>query len=291
MSRRIPEPSRRPLLAVAVGSVAVAGIAEALLWRRWKRSAPAGAGASAARGLRAGAAILAVAVLLDSGIEHYRGSFKNPAMFVAPTLALATLGATMRGGKATPYVFAASLVAGAAGVAFHSYNIGKRAGGFDLLNLFYAAPLGAPAALSLAASFGLAADHPEMAPARLLAPVMALALLGTAAEAGLFHFRGAFHNPVMYAPVTLPPLAAVSLAATAVTPAAIPVTRAALAGTALLGIAGPIFHGYGIHRNMGGWRNWSQMILQGPPLPAPPAFLGIALAGLGLLPSLEQQQG
>ena len=290
MSRRIPEPSRRPLLAVAVGSVALAGIAEALLWRRWTRAAPDGAEASAARGLRAGAAILSVAVLLDSGIEHYRGSFKNPAMFIAPTLAMATLGVTARGGKATPYVLAASLVAGAAGVAFHSYNIGKRDGGFGMLNLFYAAPIGAPAALSLAALFGLAADHPETAKAQWVAPVVAVALLGTAAEAGLLHFRGAFQNPVMYAPVTLPPLAAVSLAAAAITPAAVPATRAALAGTALLGIAGPIFHSYGIHRNMGGWRNWSQMVLQGPPLPAPPAFLGLAVAGLGLLPSLEQRQ-
>ena len=59
----------------------------------------------------------------------------------------------------------------------------------------------------------------------------------------------------------------------------------------MLGIAGPMFHAYGIHRNMGGWRNWSQMILQGPPLPAPPAFLGIAAAGLGILPLLEEAAG
>ena len=57
----------------------------------------------------------------------------------------------------------------------------------------------------------------------------------------------------------------------------------------MLGIAGPMFHAYGIHRNMGGWRNWSQMILQGPPLPAPPAFLGIAAAGLGVLPLLKER--
>ena len=50
---------------------------------------------------------------------------------------------------------------------------------------------------------------------------------------------------------------------------------------------GTAFHAYGIHRNMGGWRNWSQMILQGPPLPAPPGFIGVALAGLGALDLLE----
>jgi hypothetical protein len=41
---------------------------------------------------------------------------------------------------------------------------------------------------------------------------------------------------------------------------------------------------------MGGWRNWTQMILQGPPLPAPPAFLGIAAAGLGILPLLRKRE-
>jgi hypothetical protein len=92
----------------------------------------------------------------------------------------------------------------------------------------------------------------------------------------------------MYAPVTIPPLAAVSIGAAALSPRATALARPLLKATAVLGIAGPIFHAYGIHRNMGGWRNWTQMILQGPPLPAPPAFLGIAAAGLGLLPSLEE---
>jgi hypothetical protein len=55
-----------------------------------------------------------------------------------------------------------------------------------------------------------------------------------------------------------------------------------------MGVAGVGFHAYGVSRNMGGWRNWSQMILQGPPLPAPPAFLGIAAAGLGILPALRE---
>jgi hypothetical protein len=31
---------------------------------------------------------------------------------------------------------------------------------------------------------------------------------------------------------------------------------------------------------MGGWRNWSQNLLNGPPLPAPPAFAALAIAGL-----------
>ena len=34
---------------------------------------------------------------------------------------------------------------------------------------------------------------------------------------------------------------------------------------------------------MGGWRNWRQNVLNGPPLPAPPSFTGLALAGLAAL--------
>jgi hypothetical protein len=102
------------------------------------------------------------------------------------------------------------------------------------------------------------------------------------------HFRGAFQDPAMYAPVTIPPLAAMAIGAAALSPRATVVAEPLLKATAVLGIAGPMFHAYGIHRNMGGWKNWSQMILQGPPLPAPPAFLGIAAAGLGILPALRE---
>ncbi|XAO72148.1 MAG: hypothetical protein AAYR33_04430 [Acetobacteraceae bacterium] len=30
-------------------------------------------------------------------------------------------------------------------------------------------------------------------------------LIGTTAEAWLLHFRGSYHNPAMYLPVTMPP--------------------------------------------------------------------------------------
>ena len=118
------------------------------------------------------------------------------------------------------------------------------------------------------------------------AALIAFSLMGTVAEAGLLHFRGAFQNPAMYAPVTIPPLAALTIGAAAFSSRATHCCRTAFESDRNPWIAGPFFHAYGVHRNMGGWRNWSQMILQGPPLPAPPAFLGIAAAGLGILPLL-----
>jgi hypothetical protein len=42
-----------------------------------------------------------------------------------------------------------------------------------------------------------------------------------------------------------------------------------------------------VSRDMGGWGNWKQNVLNGPPLPAPPSFTGLALAGLAALRLLE----
>jgi len=299
LARSQPEPSRRPLLAVGVAGVAAAATLGWLLQRAWRPSA--NRNHRAAEALGAGAAVLCLSVALDSGIEHYRGQFKDRAMFVGPTMAALGLAAATwiafrpeDSRKALPRIaFATVGVTGLIGLGFHTYNILKRPGELDALNLFYGAPLGAPAALTLVGLYGVIAgemlsgrDYVRTRLPRHTAGLIAFSLMGTIAEAGLLHFRGNFQNPVMYVPVTIPPLAALSIGAAMLTQRATIVAEPLLKATAVLGIAGPMFHAYGIHRNMGGWRNWSQMILQGPPLPAPPAFLGIAVAGLGLLPAL-----
>jgi hypothetical protein len=289
---------------MAVAALTVAGAAGIgwLLQRAWK---PKGdVDHRAAQALGAGAAILCASVALDSALEHYRGSFKNRAMFVGPTMALLGLGAAayiaLRPERANDRLPRITLLAvgaaGLIGVGFHSYNILKRPGRLDALNLFYGAPAGAPAALTLAGLYGVIAgemlsgrDYVRTHLPRHTAGLIAVSLLGTVAEVGLLHFRGSFQDPAMYAPVTIPPLAAIATGAAALSPRATAVAEPLLKVTAVLGIAGPVFHAYGIHRNMGGWGNWSQMILQGPPLPAPPAFLGIAAAGLGILPSLAER--
>ena len=104
-------------------------------------------------------------------------------------------------------------------------------------------------------------------------------------EAGLLHFRGSFQNPAMYIPVTLPPFAAalVANAALGAPGQEKPWTALMLRLVAVAGVAGVGFHARGVARMMGGWRNWMQNVTDGPPLPVPPAFVGLALAGLAAL--------
>jgi hypothetical protein len=261
--------------------------------------------------LNGSAALLATSVLADSTVEHYRGEFENPGMVTPLLTSLMTVmasvsGAASRAGRSRLMrsgIYLTSVAAGAAGSMFHVYNVRRRPGGISWLNLFYAAPLGAPAALSLAGLLGLAAEHlrdaSDEAPAllgqpagRVLAALTAVGLAGTSIEAGLLHFRGAFQNPFMWLPVTVPPVAAVLMVAAAVGPAQVKrrFTRAWLALTGILGIGGVGFHAFGVARQMGGWRNWSQNVLSGPPLSAPPAFSGLALAGIPALSLLQRSR-
>lgn len=260
----------------------------------------------AARRLNRAAGLLATSTLLDSAVEHYRGSFENKAMYTplvvsAMVLAVSAHGTTDKRAdahRARGITYLAAVLTGLAGTGFHIYNITKRPGGFSWQNLFYGSPLGAPAAVALSGLLGYYSERlrhnksertPEVfgLPAgRTLAALTAISLLGTTSEAGLLHFRGAYHDPFMYVPVTVPPIAAALLGETAISrPNRL--TRRWLRLTALVGFAGAGFHIYGVHRNMGGWRNWRQNLLNGPPIPAPPSFTGLALAGLAALDLLE----
>ena len=266
---------------------------------------------TAGRRLNASAALLSFSVLADSAVQHYRGSFENRAMYTPLAVGALTLGASLFGmtdRRAARHflrdtIYAVAAVSGLTGLGFHAYNILKRPGGLSWLNLFYAAPIGAPMALALAGFLGRGAEQVRDTPpfrrpgllrmpaGRTLAAVTAAGLAGTVGEAGLLHFRGAYHDPFMAAPVTIPPIAAGLLSAAAVFPgrAINHLARWWLRLTALIGFAGVGFHAYGIARNMGGWRNWSQNVLNGPPLPAPPSFTGLALAGLAALSLIEEE--
>jgi hypothetical protein len=266
---------------------------------------------TAARRLNRAAGTLAVSVLADSAMEHYRGSFFNRAMFaplVASALSLAVSAHGVADARRGAHilrdlVYACAALTGIVGTGFHVYNVAARPGRFNWENLFYGAPLGAPSALLLSGLLGFMAERvrdarPDETPrflgipaGRLTAGVTAAGLLGTSGEAGLLHFRGAYHNPFMFVPVTISPAAALVMAEAALGPPRRhrPLSRWFLRLTAALGLAGVGFHAYGVHRNMGGWRNWRQNILNGPPLPAPPSFAGLALAGLAALALLQER--
>ena len=258
------------------------------------------------RPLNGAAALLALAALTDSAVEHYRGSFHNKIMYVPLGAAALTLLASLRDAIAPGAgdrgernaIDVLAVATGIIGTGFHIYNIAKRPSGFSWLNLFYSAPLGAPASLSLAGLLRrmalLTRSRALIAgklPGKALAWLVSLGLLGTSAEAALLHFRGAYHNPAMVIPVTAPPIAAGLLVGASAAPGrSHPLARWVLRLVAGAGLLGSGFHAYGISRNMGGWRNWSQNILNGPPLPAPPAFTALAIAGLAALSLIEQRR-
>ncbi|MEO8810007.1 MAG: hypothetical protein ABI386_07165 [Rhodanobacter sp.] len=300
-------------MALALGGAAVA--ATLLGMRRSSRrasraSAPPVPGdrdvqvhVEAAQRFNHSSSLLALSVLADSGVEHYRGSFKNPAMFIPLVSATLSLFAGLHGGRdrraslhpVRHGIYVAAAAAGLAGTAFHIYNVTKRVGGWSWNNLFYAAPLGAPTALLLSGGLGAIgerlrdepADEPRllgMPAGRALSLAVSAGLVGTVGEVGLLHFRGSFQHPAMFAPLIIPPVAAALMLQTALAkPQARPVTRRWLRLTTWLGLIGVGFHARGVARCQGGWYNWSQNILSGPPLPAPPSFTALALAGLAAL--------
>ena len=94
----------------------------------------------------------------------------------------------------------------------------------------------------------------------------------------------------MYLPVTMPPIAAAFMAEAALAPGYEPrrLARIWLGLVSLMGFAGSAFHAYGVQRMMGGWKNWRQNLFDGPPLPAPPSFAGLALGGLAALKLIER---
>jgi hypothetical protein len=310
MSRTAPSLDRTRQLAAIRDQL---GALERQLTPSWAGGAPEerntwpeighAATVKAARRLNRAAGVLASSVLFDSAIEHYRGSFENKAMYAPLVTASLTLAASLHGTADfrpaahwfRDSVYALAAATGLAGTGFHIYNVTKRPGGLIWQNVFYGAPLGAPAAILLSGLLGVYSertrDSDGITPTvfgfragRAMAALTGAGLLGTSGEAGLLHFRGAYHNPFMFAPVTIPPTAAALMFEAAGARGRNRwFTRWWLRLTTLLGVVGVGFHAYGVSRNMGGWRNWRQTVLNGPPLPAPPSFTGLALAGLAAL--------
>lgn len=300
---------------ITTGNIAIAcGLAAAgaafIGTRSNRRETPVRTHIDTARTFNRSSALLALSVLADSAMEHYRGSFDNPAMYTPLVVSTLSLLAGVHGGAdhhparhpLRNSVYTGAALAGIAGTGFHLYNITKRPGRWSWHNLFYAAPIGAPMALLLSGSLGAVAERLRDEPAheprlfgmpagQALALVSSAGLVGTLGEVALLHFRGSFQNPVMYAPIVIPPVASALLINSALaSPRPRWFTRLWLRLTAALGFVGVGFHARGIARNQGGWRNWSQNVFNGPPLPAPPSFSALALAGLAALELIEAER-
>jgi hypothetical protein len=307
-----------PAAGAFVGAIAVAAIASDFVLRSrsepnsrlqpyssWNEPVLPAATVKAARRLNRAAGTLAASVLADSAVEHYRGSFENRAMYTPLLVSALTLATSLHGtSDSRPFAhslrdwaYALAALTGFVGTGFHVYNVGKRRGGFSWQNMFYGAPLGAPFALLLSGLLGFCSERVrdtrrwqvptifKLPAGRTMAAVISAGLLGTTGEAALLHFRGAFQNPLMALPVTLPPIGSLLMAsASSGRPGRnLWFTRWWLRLLTVMGFAGAGLHAYGVSRSMGGWRNWSQNILNGPPIPAPPSFAGLALAGLATL--------
>lgn len=250
-------------------------------------------------------AFLTALTLAEAWIGHYRSAFPLRAQyapFASGGLLIITTLATVIAPSTTwthAGLRAAGLLAvvtGVVGVGYHHYyGIAEKAGGYRWLlhYLMYGAPQLAPLALSASgalaamAATGMAGRTAVLGielRAGLLITV-AVALTGAVAQAGVLHYRGAYNNPLMYAPFTAPLLAAAASAWCAVDPSAR--VRSILTPLLLLtfvtGFVGAGMHLRGIDRQMGGLHIWLFNLLQGPPLWAPTMFSGFALVGLAVV--------
>ncbi len=247
-------------------------------------------------------ALLTLLILADAFAGHYRSGFGFRSQYIPfitggllivsavaasirPQAALANFSLRVAGWLA--------IFSGVVGFGFHHYyGIAKKPGGYKWLlhYLMYGAPQLAPLALAitgilaLVAANGLA-NEISIAGVSLLTALLslvAIALLGAALQAAILHYRGAFNNPLMYAPLTVPVLGIVMSVWMIIVPNDIVFLALTLLLwlTFLLGFVGLGMHLRGFGRQMGGTyvtlSNW----LEGPPAFAPALFSGFAGVGL-----------
>ena len=247
-------------------------------------------------------ALLTVLVLIDAWAGHYRRGFIHRAQY-APfvsggILIICTVAVAIapRSHAIEVALQAASWLAIAAGLAgfclHHYYGVIAKPGGYRrLLNsVMYGAPPLAPLALTAMGVFALivhqglvgASDLAGIPIRTALLATIVVCLLGVILQAGVLHFRGAFNNPLMYAPLTAPVLTMLVgiWMMTEPSPAARVLLGSLFWLTMVTGFVGLGMHLRGFDRQMAGLYvalfNW----LQGPPAMAPALFAGLAAIGL-----------
>jgi hypothetical protein len=241
-------------------------------------------------------------ILADAFAGHYRSGFvlrSQYAPFISGGLLVVTaLAAGLKPDArwtnlALQVAGWLAIIFGLVGFGFHHYyGIAKKPGGYKWLlhYLMYGAPPLAPLALAttgmlaLMTARGLAGEVIFAGldlPAALVA-LVAVALAGATLQAAILHYRGAFNNPFMFAPLTVPVLAVVMSIWVVVGPNEIVVLAFTILLwlTFLIGFVGLGVHLRGFSRQMGGLYvtifNW----LEGPPAFAPALFTGFAAVGL-----------
>jgi hypothetical protein len=252
------------------------------------------------------AAGLTLLLLIDAFVGHYRSGFVFRSQF-APfasggLLVICAVAASIFPNIAwlnTAMRISAwlAIISGVAGFGFHHfYGMAKKPGGYGwfLHYLMYGAPQFAPVALSatgflaLVASYGLAgeSDFAGVSFRGVLFGFVAVALLGAIVQAGILHYRGAFNNPLMYAPLTAPLLAVCASAWMAFAPenhSANIILSVLLWLTFLIGFVGLGMHLRGLERQMGGLYLWRFNLLEGAPVSAPAFFSGLTMVGLATI--------
>jgi hypothetical protein len=247
-------------------------------------------------------ASLTLMILADAFAGHYRSGFVFRSQYI-PFISGALLIVSALAAVVKPQAASANLalwvaswlaiISGLVGFGFHHYyGIVKKPGGYKWLPhyLMYGAPQLAPLALAvtgvlaLVAANGLANEVSvagmSLRPALL--SLVAITLAGATLQAAILHYRGAFNNPLMYAPLTVPVLAVVMSIWMIVGPNDIVFLALTILLwlTFLIGFVGLGMHLRGFSRQMGGMYvtifNW----LEGPPAFAPALFTGFAGVGL-----------
>jgi hypothetical protein len=247
-------------------------------------------------------ALMTAVLLGDAWAGHYRRDFAHAVQYapfpIGGLLILCALAAASAPhsrplGWAVQGIGWLSIGAGLAGFGFHHYyGMLRKPGGYRrwLDSLMYGAPPLAPLALSLMGALALTASRAELGHTQLagipidtaLLIMIVVGLCGAIAQAAILHFRGAFNNPLMYAPLSVPLLAVLAGIWMMVAPSspARVVTIVLLWLTLLTGFVGLGMHLRGFDRQMAGLYvplfNW----LQGPPAFAPALFAGLAALGL-----------
>ena len=139
-------------------------------------------------------------------------------------------------------------------------------------------------ALAVVAARGLAGvarvGGLSIRPALLI--LVTVALAGAILQATILHYRGAFNNPAMYAPLTAPLLAVVVSTWMAVAPNSLMLFALTILLwlTFLVGFVGLGMHLRGYARQMGGLYVFLFNLLEGPPAWAPALFAGFSAVGL-----------